>query len=187
MSDPPELRRKMQASSLQSMIMDYADRYNLRVALIVQDKTTKDYEIFQKELDENFPPARNSIKPCILHVGREAEAPTNTCEAEFGNDLQLKLRQIEWDILQSEVPKAPKFQRPIFMRQPTAGPGTDQVSKERPNEGLGSDKEADHIRKGLGHMTIHDAKTSEPSENKKHAQMSYRGKIDEQSEQSTQE
>lgn len=61
MSDLPELRRKMQASLLRSMIMDYADQYSLRVALIIQDKTTKDYEIFQKELDENFPPARNSI------------------------------------------------------------------------------------------------------------------------------
>ncbi len=61
MSDPPETRRQMQAGSLRSMIMDYADRYNLRVALIVQDKTNGDYEIFQKELDENFPPARDSI------------------------------------------------------------------------------------------------------------------------------
>ncbi|KAI0513316.1 hypothetical protein F5B22DRAFT_612070 [Xylaria bambusicola] len=154
------------------MIMDYADRYNLRVALIVQDKTNGDYKIFQKELDENFPPVRDSIKPCILHVGHEAEAPTNTGEAKLGNDLQLKLRKIEWEILQSEVPKAPKFQRPIFIRQPTAGPRTDQVSKERPNKGLGSDKEADHSREGLGHVTTHrahDAKTSKPSENKKHA------------------
>ncbi|KAI0804232.1 hypothetical protein GGR55DRAFT_323116 [Xylaria sp. FL0064] len=128
MSGPPELRRKMQASLLRNMIMDYADRFNLRVALIVQDKTNGDYEIFQKELDENFPPARDSMKPCILHIGHEAEAPTNTGEAEFGNNLQLKLRQIEWDILQSEVPKAPKFQRPIFMNQESAGPRTGQVS-----------------------------------------------------------
>jgi hypothetical protein len=86
--------------------------------------------------------------------------------------------------LQSEVPKAPKFERPIFMRQPTARPRTDQVSKERPNKGLGLDKEADHVRKGLGHVTIHDAKTSEPGENKKHARLSHRGKTDKQGEQS---
>lgn len=43
------------------MIMDYADRFNQRVALIAQDKTNGDYEVFQKERDEKFPPARNNI------------------------------------------------------------------------------------------------------------------------------
>lgn len=102
------------------------------------------------------------------------------------------MQKIEWEILQFEVPKAPEFQRPIFMNQQTAGLRKGQVSKERSNQGLGSNKEANHSQKGLGHMTthgVHDArisKPSKPSENKKNAQMSHRGKTDEQSKQSTQ-
>ncbi|KAI0398857.1 hypothetical protein F4802DRAFT_611322 [Xylaria palmicola] len=111
MSNRLRIMRKRRARSLQNKIIEYADLFNLRVALIAQDETSGEYEIFQSKLDENFPPARNDIirppSPGLMAY---------TSEAKLGNDLQLKLRQIERQISQSKVPRPPRFQRPSLIK-----------------------------------------------------------------------
>ncbi|KAI1158836.1 hypothetical protein F5B18DRAFT_664947 [Nemania serpens] len=92
MSNRLRVMRKRRARSLRSKIVEYANLFNLK------------YKIFQLKLDQNFPPARNDIKPRILHIGPENETRVQTGE----------LLRIERRISQSKVPKPPKFQRPIF-------------------------------------------------------------------------
>ncbi|KAI0810067.1 hypothetical protein GGR55DRAFT_695862 [Xylaria sp. FL0064] len=108
MSNRLKVMRKRRARSLQRKIIEYAHLFNLNVALVAQDKTNGDYEIFQPKLDKNFPPARNDINPRIVHVGREVNR-IDKGGAKPGNDLHSELRRIEKLISQSEVPKPPKF------------------------------------------------------------------------------
>ncbi|KAI3341944.1 hypothetical protein F4824DRAFT_513731 [Ustulina deusta] len=100
--------RKQQARSLQSKIVEYANLFNLNVTLVAQDKTSRDYEIFQSKLDKNFPPARNNIEPRILHVGDEARVRIHRDITKPSDYFQSELRRIEKLISQSEVPKPPE-------------------------------------------------------------------------------
>ncbi|KAI0977479.1 hypothetical protein F4678DRAFT_455624 [Xylaria arbuscula] len=114
MANRLRVMRKRRARSLRSKIIEYADLFNLKVALIVQDETSGEYEIIQSKLDKNFPPARNNIKPCILHVGPEDKSRVRAGEAKLSNDLLSELRRIERQVSRSKVPKPPNFKRLIF-------------------------------------------------------------------------
>ncbi|KAI1357203.1 hypothetical protein F5Y08DRAFT_347112 [Xylaria arbuscula] len=116
MANRLRVMRKRRARSLRSKIIEYADLFNLRVALIAQDEISGEYEIFQSKLDKNFPPARSNIKPRTLHVGPEDKTGVETGAAKRGSDLQAKMRRIERQILQTKVPKPPRFQRPSFSK-----------------------------------------------------------------------
>ncbi|KAI1271417.1 hypothetical protein F5Y07DRAFT_413564 [Xylaria sp. FL0933] len=101
--------------------------FDLNIALIAQEKTTGDYEIFQPVRDENFPPARKDIEPRILHIGDETIKNSMKSSKNFqsrllqiknrisrlkvpkplGKNLQSQLLRIEKRVSQLKVPKPP--------------------------------------------------------------------------------
>ncbi|RYC64935.1 hypothetical protein CHU98_g1264 [Xylaria longipes] len=81
--------------------------FNLNVALIAQDKTTGDYEIFQPNLDENFPPARKDIDPRILYFGHEGNVIVIKGGTEPSKNPQLQLLRIQKRVSELKFPKAP--------------------------------------------------------------------------------
>ncbi|KAH8165292.1 hypothetical protein CIB48_g2946 [Xylaria polymorpha] len=82
--------------------MQYADLFNLNVALVAQDKTTGEYELFQSKSDENFPPARTEFTPSTHYVGKEVKGETTKGDTQVG-DLELELQRMEMRILRSKT------------------------------------------------------------------------------------
>ncbi|RYP14045.1 hypothetical protein DL767_010442 [Monosporascus sp. MG133] len=88
-----KVMRKRRGRSLHRKIVEYSDLFNLNITLIAQDKTSGDYEVFQPEPDENWPPAMRDI-------GRR--------EKDMGESLRSELQRLEKLVKQSKVPKPPK-------------------------------------------------------------------------------
>ncbi|KAI0417666.1 hypothetical protein F5X98DRAFT_340001, partial [Xylaria grammica] len=61
MANPRNVMRKRRGISIRNKLWEYATLFDLNVALVIQDKRTGQYEVYQAELDENFPPARSDF------------------------------------------------------------------------------------------------------------------------------
>ncbi|KAI0449525.1 hypothetical protein F5B21DRAFT_46006 [Xylaria acuta] len=107
MGNPLNVQRRKRGVTLQNKTTEYANMFNLNVALIAQDKTTGDYEIFQPNPDENFPPARKDIDPRILHFGHEGNFIVIKGGTKPSNNPQLQLLRIQKRISELKVPKPP--------------------------------------------------------------------------------
>ena len=56
-----KVRRKRRGRSLYKKIFEYEELFNVRIAIIAQEKSNGDYEIFQPVPTENWPPAMKDI------------------------------------------------------------------------------------------------------------------------------
>ncbi|KAH7031048.1 uncharacterized protein B0I36DRAFT_349183 [Microdochium trichocladiopsis] len=92
--------RKRRARSLRNKLMEYAALFDLKVALIVQDAKTGDYEVFQSKRNENWPPAINSIRPKIIHDIHGGDSSLKI--------IQRELNRMENTIKQAKVPEPPQ-------------------------------------------------------------------------------
>ncbi|KAI1416940.1 hypothetical protein F5Y13DRAFT_204294 [Hypoxylon sp. FL1857] len=96
-----KVMRKRRGRSLRKKLVEYADLFNVDVALIVQDKKSGEYEVFQPTYNKNWPPAMKDITPAVLHIGRKGKT-------SVGHNHKIELRRMEKLVLQSKVPKPPK-------------------------------------------------------------------------------
>lgn len=56
-----KVMRKRRGKSLQRKMIKYAELFNVDIAIIVREKATGNYEVFQPQRAENWPPAMEEI------------------------------------------------------------------------------------------------------------------------------
>ncbi|KAI0410359.1 hypothetical protein F5X98DRAFT_381891 [Xylaria grammica] len=114
MANPHNVQRKNRGTTIRRKLMQYASMFNLQIALVTRSKTSGEYELFQSELDENFPPARREFSPFKLFVGEDVTTTVATAGTSMGDttlsNLELDLQRMKMRILlQPKLPKPPVF------------------------------------------------------------------------------